>query len=608
MADSTRQREVPPPGALALVDLAEGRAGVVMQAVRQRVATLADPAIAMRRAIDAAETADRLLAARAMGSMLAMRGDGAARVADRLPTERPLWIVGDVRGDALALGIALAFIDEADPGEQRAAVAFLGDWTGGTAGDAACTTLVLERFNAAPDRTLLLRGDREWVGPAACAAPPGLRAMPHPPVHARLHAELCEAMEAIASKLPALVVLPEGVALAHGALPRASRLKDHASLEALGASDAAMRDCTLGRVHLREMRAQSGEREGGLLLGVEDFAESVARLSAIVGREVNRLVRGQDAAPEGFRWFKAYGAGALLTLTTMADPLPDTAGGGRRSPCLGRLKSGRIRVVRLQVPAETAMLGDQLFPRIAASSMPEPTPVPTHVTDASFVSNESPRPFTPEPAPVSVTAAPRADRRPSSEPDPASSARRGPDAARIQFERGVRLLQARAWAGARDAFRNAAESEELHDACALNESVACLWLGTQGHQQALARLRMLRQTDPRDAAVLLNLGIAFLAGERNPSEALRTLRAAVDADAELFDAWWGLGLAAAMRSDRVTAAAAFTRAADGGCLLPVPGSLHGLIPARELDAALEALRGLARHRPTPDAPPVPLHA
>ena len=580
MADSIRQREVPPPGALALVDLAEGRAGVVMQAVRQRVATLADPAIAMRRAIDAAETADRLLAARAMGSMLAMRGDGAARVADRLPTERPLWIVGDVRGDALALGIALAFIDEADPGEQRAAVAFLGDWTGGTAGDAACTTLVLERFNAAPDRTLLLRGDREWVGPAACAAPPGLRAMPHPPVHARLHAELCEAMEAIATKLPALVVLPEGVALAHGALPRASRLKDHASLEALGASDAAMRDCTLGRVHLREMRAQSGEREGGLLLGVEDFAESVARLSAIVGREVNRLVRGQDAAPEGFRWFKAYGAGALLTLTTMADPLPDTMGGGRRNPCVGRLKSGRIRVVRLQVPEETAVLGDQLFPRVAAPSVTEPS----H----------------PVAAPIEPTRV---------QPRPTASAHAAPASpGRIHFERGVRLLQARAWSGARDAFRLSSEQVELQDASALNESVACLRLGVAGHQQAVARLRMLRQLDPRNATVLLNLGIAFLAGERNPSEALRALRAAVDADPELADAWWALGLAATMRSDAAGAAAAFARAAQGGCPLAAPASAHGLMPARELDAALEALRGLARHRPTPDAPPVPLQS
>lgn len=580
MADSTRQGEVPPPGALALVDLAEGRAGVVMQAVRQRVATLADPAIAMRRAIEAAETADRLLASRAMGSMLAMRGDGAARVADRLPAERPLWIVGDVRGDALALGIALAFIDEADPGEERAAVAFLGDWTGGTAGDAACTTLVLERFNAAPDRTLLLRGDREWTGPTEHPAPPGLRAMPHPPAHSRLHAELCDAVEMIAAKLPAMVVLPEGVALAHGALPRAARLKEHASLESLGACDAAMRDCTLGRVHLREMRAKADEREGGLLLGVQDFAESVARLSAIVGREVNRLVRGQDAAPEGFRWFKAYGAGALLTLTTMADPLPDTAGGGRRNPCLGRLKSGRIRVVRLQVPEETAVLGDQLFPRVAAAAVTEPSPQVTAPVAPALVKPRS----------------------------TSSTKVEAVSPGRVHFERGARLLQARAWAGARDAFRLASEQVELQDASALNESVACLHLGAAGHQQAVARLRMLRQLDPRNATVLLNLGIAFLAGERNPSEALRALRAAVDADPELADAWWALGLAAMMRSDASGAAATFARAAQGGCPLAAPTSAHGLMPARELDAALEALRGLARHRPTPDAPPVPLQS
>jgi hypothetical protein len=63
--------------------------------------------------------------------------------------------------------------------------------------------------------------------------------------------------------------------------------------------------------------------------------------------------------------------------------------------------------------------------------------------------------------------------------------------------------------------------------------------------------------------------------------------------------WPSLGGAAA-------AASAFARAADGGCVLPAPGSLHGVIPAREMAPALEALRGLARFSPTADGPPVSL--
>ena len=581
-----------------MVDLSDPRAASVMQAVRQRVASVADAGATMRRAREAAARALEALERDAMASHFGRTGRNVCLL-ERLPSDRPLWIVGDVRGDVVALATALAFIDETDAGDVPPSIAFLGDWTGGVAGDAACAALVLERFLASPERTLLLRGDREWLAPLPIDMPPAIHAMPRAPSLERLHGEMCDAIEAVARRLPAMALLPDGVVLAHGCLPRVARLRGANSLESLEACEKALRDCSLGQLHLREMRVKAGEREGGVLLGVEDFGDSLRALAEISGRPLNRLVRGQDAAPEGFRWFKAYGPGAVLTLTTMADPLPESAGGGHRRPCLGRLKGGRIRVVRMAVPEEVSLLGDQLFPRAPAAPATrsfEPKVVPTPVVEAPVITRPTPAPAAPSPVRAAVAR----------DPDPAASARSGPEACRVQFERGVRLLQARAWAGARDAFRSASNEGSLQDACALNEAVACLWLGTAGHQEALARLRALRQTDPRDPAVLLNMGIAFLVCERNPSEALRALRSAVDAAPDLADAWWALGLAAAMRSDSSTAAGAFTRAADAGCGLPVPGSLHGLIPARELAPALDALRGLARHKPKPEAPPIPV--
>lgn len=599
-----------------MVDLSDPRAAAVMQSVRQAVASLADTSVAMRRARDAATRARELLEQGAMASAFGREGDMVCTLG-RLPEEQPLWIIGDVRGDAIALASALAFIDEADRSHAPAAIAFLGDWTGGNAGDAACAALVLERFVAAPERTLLLRGDREWSAPMPLDMPPGIRAMPRPGAFESLHDEACEAIEAVAERLPALALLPDGLALVHGSLPRMSRLRDLKSLEDLAASAAAMRDCVMGRQHLREMRIQAGEREGGLILGVEDFENSLRKLNELSGRPIFRMVRGQDAAPEGFRWFKAYGPGVLLTLTTMADALPESAGGSRRCPCVGRFKSGTIRVVRMKVPAEVALLGDQLFPpRASEAGLP-----------ATAASSEGTRPpggpavqiaaAIPTPPQPTTPARPQAAARTTDvsksttqprDSDPAATARATPEATRMLFDRGVRLLQARAWAGARDAFRTAGADPRMQEACALNEAVACMWMGPSGHQDALARLRWLRQSHPRDPAVLLNMGIAFLVCERNPSEAMRALRAAVDASADLTDAWWALGLAAAMRSDASTAASAFNVAADGGCALPVPGSLHGLIPARELGPVLEALRGLARHKPKPEAPPVPIHA
>jgi len=312
-------------------------------------------------------------------------------------------------------------------------------------------------------------------------------------------------------------------------------------------------------------------------------------------------------------------------------------------------------VARIELPDELAFLGDQLFPRerpVPASATPEPEPELASVAaqvepapslpawepetdavpallDLGSVTDAIDMPALGEieidieiettvpsrdaraapPTQPSQTSTPRSPTRPMRDAsDAEAEARRDPGGARMIFDRGVRLLQARAWAGARDAFREATKSESLREAAALNEAVACLWLGNAGHQDALARLRELRQADPRDAAVNLNIGIALLAGERNPSEAMRALRAAVDAAPDMADAWWALGLAAAMRSDASAAASAFSRAAEGGCTLAAPGSLHGLIPAREMAPALDALRGLARHRPAPGAAPAPVHA
>ncbi|NBV65059.1 MAG: hypothetical protein EBR71_11490 [Planctomycetes bacterium] len=132
----------PPPGPLAAVDMTHPRAAAVMSSVRNRVATWGDRGIALRRANDAAETVLRMLEgdAACMGRGMHTVPGAVARVHE-LPPERPLWIIGDVRGDAVALATALAFVDEADGASDAAFVAFLGDWAAGFHGDAACVAI-----------------------------------------------------------------------------------------------------------------------------------------------------------------------------------------------------------------------------------------------------------------------------------------------------------------------------------------------------------------------------------------------------------------------------------------------------------------------------------
>ena len=595
----------PAPGPVAAVNLREARAAPILDGVRRRVATWADPASAIRRASDAVKLSSELVARGAMASAMSPTGSGVIALAS-CPQDRPLWIVGDVRGDVLALATALAFVDEADAREDRAFVAFLGDWTGGTAGDAACAAMVLERFNAAPDRTLLLRGDREWRCDAPGAAiAPGLEAMPVPQALCDEHLKLAAQLRSLAGSLPALALLPDGVALAHGSLPRLARMEGLDTLEALGRHEPALRDCALGRLHPSEARVAATGREGGVLLGAEDFAACAARVAAVCGRTVTRLVRGQDGVPEGFRWFSAYGEGAVLTVTTMTDPIVRSGVATRRRPCVARLKAGVIRVVRLEIPEEACFLCDQLFPRRAQASEGAAVPHPT-ATGGPIASDGARGPL--QPASTTGTSAMPAG---GAAPPTAVLATPG-DAAATEalalFERGVRLLGARAWGGALECFEKAGRHAPLRSITLLNEAVACLWLGPARHQDALARLRELIRREPRDAAARLNLGIALLAGERNPIEAAKALRVATELEPALGEAWWALGLALMMRGDAKGAASTFRAASDAGCPLPEPPLRAGLLPARELAQATEALRGLARHGPAPGARAVALAA
>jgi hypothetical protein len=227
----------PPPGPLAAVDMSHPRAAAVMSSVRNRVATWGDQGIALRRANDAAETVLRLLEGdpACMGRGMHTVPGAVARVHE-LPQERPLWIIGDVRGDAVALATALAFVDEADGEGDAAFVAFLGDWAGGFHGDAASAAMVLERFATHPERTLMVRGDREWCLDAmeavridGSAHPAGLLDMPVDEALAPTLRELASRVARVAHLMPCAVLLPDGVMLAHGALPRPARLQAHQS-------------------------------------------------------------------------------------------------------------------------------------------------------------------------------------------------------------------------------------------------------------------------------------------------------------------------------------------------------------------------------------------
>ena len=584
------------------VEFKDSKAKIILANVRQRVATWSDTGRAISRASDAIQTADRLIGSGpgSMGAEFRPTGRRVLRL-NEIAQEEPLWIIGDVRGDVLALETALGFIDEATGNGRAPQIFFLGDLTAGTLGDAACLAIALERFASAPTRTILIAGDREVTlglstGEAAHERQPrGLAQMPIQPAQDKALQNLTRAFSQLAVKLPVAVICPGAILLAHSGLPRASLLSSIQTAQELESREDILKSFVFDRLHARDARVESLAPVGGVTMGSQDFVDSMRALSRIYEMPLERMVRGQDTAPEGYRWFRHYGDGVLLTITTMADVLAIEAGGARRNPCVARLKSGRLRVVRLEIPEDLALTADQIFPRNVATRKTETSaPLSQHKTLEMKTSLND----------ISTLVLDFNQPRPTLGQNDARVI--DAQAAQVHFERGVRLLAARAWPGARQAFQEAACAAADVNACLMNEAVACLSLGLSGHQDALRLCRMLIQSNATNPYAYFNMGVSYLTSERNPIEAGRAFRTVTQILPQFGDGWWALGLAFSLRADRRSAEDAFAKASECGSSLARPHSMEGIIPARELSSIFEALRGRAQYHPSLTAQLAPL--
>ena len=578
------------------VDLTEPRAKLILERVRQRVAMWGDTGRTLHRAFAAVQAANQLVGSGpgAMGSEFRPIGRCVLRL-NEISEEEAFWIIGDVRGDVLALETVLAFIDEATGRGRSPQIVFLGDLAAGTLGDAACLAIALERFAAAPSRTIFIAGDRELAltleneKATDDRKPRGLADMPVADALQNSLRNLARAFSELVEKIPVAAICPDGMLLAHSALPRESILAAIENAQTLESQPNVLRAFAFDRLHPRESQVIPSAISGEGPAKPEDFAKSLQSLNRIFEIPVVRMVRGHDAAPEGHRWFRNYGDGVLLTITTMADELPIEIGGSRRKPSVARLKSKRLRVVRFEIPESIAIVAQQIFPN---------QPAVTHKENSSAT---PPQTSAPEPFSLAMDSEPNLTKLSTT-----VVSTNDLQAIKIHFERGVRLLAASAWTGARQAFQEAANSDKNAHECLMNEAVACLSLGLPGHQDALRLCRGLLQSDAANAWVHFNMGVSYLTNERNPIEAGRAFRAATQSVPQFADAWWALGLAFSLRGDRRGAAEALAKAAEYGCQLSMPSSLVGTIPARELTSMFEALRSRVLYHPALASPPVPL--
>ena len=582
---------------MVTVDFLDPKSKNILVGVRQRVAMWGNIGRAITRATEAVQTASRLIGSGpgAMGAEFRPNGRRVLRL-NEIATEEPLWIIGDVCGDVLALEIILGFIDEATRKGQSPQIVFLGDLTAGTLGDAACLAIALERFAAAPTKTILIAGDRELALRSSISRagednnPRCLANMPVDTSHQDALNLLIRSFSQLVANLPLAAVCPGGILLAHGGPPLPFVLSTIESADALESLPDVLRAFALNNLYVRDRQTAPISNSAGAPSDIEDFSNSIRDLSRIVGMPIERMVIGHKEIADGNRWFQNYGEGVLFTLATMCDLLPKEFGGGRRKPCVARLKLGRMRMVRFAIPEELAITTEQIFPRnIATPPIEINAPLSESETDLYEMSSlrmdsiKTPKPFTKNSAHAVDMHVDQA-----------------------HFENGVRLLAARAWPGARQAFQEAGAATANMNFCLMNEAVACLSMGLPGHQDALGLCRALIRDDSKNAYAYFNMGISYLTSERNPIEAGRAFRTVTQMLPQFGDGWWALGLAFSLRSDRRNAANAFTKAAEYGCQLSTPSSLEGIIPARELSSIFEALRGRAQYHPSLTAQSAPL--
>lgn len=579
------------------VDFLDPKTKNIVVGVRQRVAMWGNTERAITRATAAVQTASRLIGSGpgAMGAAFRPTGRRVLRL-NEIATEEPMWIIGDVCGDVLALEIILGFIDEATSKGVSPQIVFLGDLAAGMLGDAACLAIAFERFATAPTKTIFIAGDRELALGLSLRRvkddgnPRCLAEMPVDASQRNALDKLIQSYSQLVANLPLAAVCPGGILLAHNIPPRLPNLSTIQNAQALESLPDVLRAFALNNSDGRDCQREPLMNTGGATTDIDDFSNSIRDLSRILGMPIERMVIGQKETGQGSRWFEDYGEGVLLTLATMAHSPAQTGLVRRVMPCVARLKLGRIRMVRFDIPEELSITCEQIFPRHAASK-------PEEILDPISVSRTNLQKI--PPLPTGAIKTPTLGEKKSYKAA-------APQAEQAHFDRGVQLLSTKAWPHARKAFQEAGLVAVNLNPCLMNEAVACLSMGLPGHQDALRLCRALILEDSKNAYAYFNMGISYLTSERNPIEAGRAFRTVTQMLPQFGDGWWALGLAFSLRSDRRNAANAFTKSTEYGCLLSIPGSMEGIIPARELASIFEALRGRAQYHRSLTAHTAPL--
>jgi hypothetical protein len=267
-----------------------------------------------------------------------------------------IWFVGDLHGDWLALESVVHCIGQLDREGKGgpSIIVFLGDLFDRGKHSAQVLFRVLSFVNAEPGRIGFIVGNHDegltkgddgkftssvqpsefsdWLNEQSERSP---------------WRELAEVTIRFFAYAPRVLLLPDGLLVAHGGVPHTDRQDRIQTQEDLNGREI-LEDFVWTRLHETAKRRIPNRTTRGCSLGINDFNLFCEKVGRILDRPIRGMLRGHDHLEEGFRFFDKYETNPVLTINTMCCRHPGEIGGPIERPAVfSKWHKGTMPVVHI---------------------------------------------------------------------------------------------------------------------------------------------------------------------------------------------------------------------------------------------------------------------
>ena len=273
---------------------------------------------------------------------------------------RPAWFIGDIHGDLLGLEAALATIEGVDPG---ATVVFLGDLIDDGPYMYEVVLRLMDMLGTQPDRVCLLAGNHDEALRPFAGEPPFVSSVNPGEFATWLSArssdvtvsQVAHTYIGLVRHAPRAIFFPDGLLATHAGIPHTDLWPSLASAADLEAP-ACLADFAWNRLSEDRPIKRPNRASKGCEVGYQNFFDFCALASNLLGRPVNRLIRGHDHVDAELRHsIPPKWQGRMATINNMCFALPREGtyfAPFARMPAIARWAPGDpLAVYSLKVPA-----------------------------------------------------------------------------------------------------------------------------------------------------------------------------------------------------------------------------------------------------------------